>query len=58
MPLIFSSREAISYLNDYSNQLTKFLKKSEIEDDIDFYPISRKINNPKNNYKECLLPVK
>ena len=57
MPLIFSSNEAIKYLHDNDNQFCKNLNESEIENDLDFYEISKEVNNPINNYKKNLNPI-
>ncbi len=57
MPVLFSYREAISYLNDNKNNYSKFFIESEIEEDLDFFRISKKINNPNNNVKEFLFPL-
>ena len=57
MPVLFSNREAISYLNDDKNNYSKFFIESEIEEDLDFFRISKKINNPNNNVKEFLFPL-
>ena len=57
MPVIFSLNEALTYLEDKSNNYISSLLESEIEKELDFYKISNKINNPKNNYKECLNPI-
>ena len=57
MPVIFSYNEALNYLDDKNNEFCKKLKQSEIESDLDFYQISKKINNPLNNFKECLDPI-
>ena len=57
MPVVFSISEAISYLNHKEDKYKDSLIRSEIEEEIDFYKISKKINNPKNNCKECLFPL-
>ena len=57
MPVIFSYNEALKYLDDNNNEFINNLKKSEVENNLDYYRISKKINNPINNYKECLDPV-
>ena len=56
MPLIMSHNEGLSYLNDNDNN---FLKKNQsiIEDDIDYYPVSKIVNNPKNNDVNCLKEI-
>ena len=57
MPIIFSSSEALAYINDNSNRFFNNHKESEIENELDFYKISKQINNPKNNSKEFLKPL-
>jgi len=57
MPIIFSFSEALIYLNDTSNEFSKNIKNSEIEDELDFYEISTIVNNPLNNYKKCIEPM-
>ena len=57
MPVIFSPKEAINFLNDDKNEYSETLIKSEIEDELDFFQISKTINNPKNNNKACLFPL-
>ena len=56
MPLIMSHNEGLSFLNDNNNN---FLKKNQsiIEDDIDYYPVSKIVNNPKNNDVNCLKEI-
>ena len=57
MPIIFSFNEALIYLNDTSNEFSKKIKNSEIEDELDFYEVSTLVNNPLNNYKRCVEPM-
>ena len=57
MPIIFSFNEALLYLNDTSNEFSKNIKNSEIEDELDFYEVSTIVNNPLNNYKKCIEPM-
>ena len=56
MPLIMSHNEGLDFLDDNEN---KFLQnnKSIIEDDLDFYPVSKIVNNPKNNDENCLKEI-
>ena len=37
----------------------KFLEnnKSVIEDDIDYFPVSKNVNNPKNNDENCIKEI-
>ena len=56
MPLMMSHNEGLSFLNDNDNN---FLIKNQsiIEDDIDYYPVSKIVNNPKNNDVNCLKEI-
>jgi len=45
------------YLNDTSNEFSKNIKNTEIEDELDFYEVSTIVNNPLNNYKRCIEPM-
>ena len=57
MPVILNSDEGINYMDQgeylINNQFT-----SNIEKDFDFYSISKVINNPRNNSKKYLEPLK
>jgi len=57
MPIIFSFNEALIYLNDTSNNFSKKIKNTEIEDELDFYEVSTIVNNPTNNFKSCIEPM-
>ena len=57
MPVIFSYNEALKYLDDKNNEFCSNSMKSEVDNNLDYYRISKKINNPINNYKECLDPI-
>ena len=56
MPLIMSHNEGLEFLNDNDN---KFLEnnKSVVEDDIDYFPVSKNVNNPKNNDENCIVEI-
>ena len=56
MPLMMSHNEGLSFLKDNDNN---FLIKNQsiIEDDIDYYPVSKIVNNPKNNDVNCLKEI-
>ena len=56
MPLIMSHNEGIDFLNDNKNEFLH-KNKSIIEDDLDFYPVSKIVNNPKNNDENCLKEI-
>ena len=57
MPIIFSFNESLNYLNDTSNEFSKNITSSEIEDELDFYEVSTIVNNSLNNYKRCVAPM-
>ena len=48
MPVIFSAKEALNFLNDDKNEYSKSPFKSEIEDELDCFQVSKTINNSKN----------
>ena len=56
MPLIMSYNEGLEFLNDTDN---KFLEnnKSVVEEDIDYFPVSKNVNNPKNNDENCIKEI-
>jgi len=56
MPLIMSHKEGLDFLNDDEN---RFLENntSVIEDDIDYFPVSKIVNNPKNNDEKCIKEI-
>ena len=56
MPLIMSHNEGLDFLHDDEN---RFLKNntSVIEDDIDYFPVSKIVNNPKNNNENCIKEI-
>ena len=56
MPLIMSHNEGLDFLNDSKNEFL-YNNKSIIEDDLDFYPVSKIVNNPKNNDVNCLKEI-
>ena len=57
MPVILNIDEAINYI-DQDEYLIKNQFISYIEKDFDFYSISKIINNPRNNSKKYLEPLK
>ncbi|PPR47420.1 MAG: putative SOS response-associated peptidase YedK [Alphaproteobacteria bacterium MarineAlpha5_Bin9] len=53
MPIILSYNEAINYLeNQYSYK--ELSSHSELENDIEYYQVSKIVNYPKNNSKLCI----
>ena len=56
MPLIMSHNEGLDFLNDDSNRFLE-ANRSIIEDDIDYFPVSKTVNNPKNNDEYCIKEI-
>ena len=56
MPLIMSHNEGLEYLNDNDNKFLA-INKSVVEDDIDYFPVSKNVNNPKNNDENCIKEI-
>ena len=56
MPLIMSLNEGLEFLNDNDNEFLKN-NKSVVEDDIDYFPVSKNVNNPKNNDENCIKEI-
>ena len=56
MPLLMSHNEGLDFLNDDSNRFLEY-NKSIIEDDIDYFPVSKTVNNPKNNDENCIKEI-
>ena len=56
MPLIMSHNEGLKFLQDDDN---KFLENNQsvVEDDIDYFPVSKNVNNPKNNDENCIKEI-
>jgi len=50
MPIIFSANDALTFLKD--KDITT--ENSNLENDLDYYPVSKKINNPHNNSIDCV----
>ena len=55
-PLIINKSKINDYLNIKNNALD--VLKSIKPPELDYYEISSEINNPKNNYKELINPLK
>ena len=56
MPVILSQNESIKYLENDTN----FLKNnfnSDIEEYMEFFKVSKFVNNPINNSYECIKPI-
>ena len=58
MPFILSIPDSIKYLNDTTNTFSFSNRESNIEEDLDYYEISKYVNNPSNDSKECINPIK
>ena len=54
MPVVLSQEEGEEYLNDYNSSFLNSSFSSSIESDIDFYSVSKFVNNPFNNSKKCI----
>ena len=57
MPVLLSSTEGEEYLQDKDSSYLKKNYVSLLEEDLDYYSISKFVNNPLNNSKECIQPV-
>ena len=57
MPIVLSAEESDEYLNDDSSSFLKSSFVSDIEIELDSYPVSKFVNNPLNNSKECIKPI-
>ena len=54
MPVILSIEEGEEYINDDKSSFLNNNFFSCIESELDFYPISKFVNNPLNDSKECI----
>ena len=54
MPVLLSSTEGEEYLQDKDSSYLKKNYVSLLEEDLDYYSISKFVNNPLNNSKECI----
>lgn len=53
MPIILNMNEAINYIDHKKNFMkTNFI--SSIEEDLEFFPVSRFVNSPNNNSIQCI----
>ena len=57
MPFILSVPDSIKYLNDTTNSFTFSDRENDIEEDLDYYEISKYVNKPSNDSKECINPL-
>ena len=57
MPVILSIEEAINYIEEKN---INFLEKkfvSNMEEYLEFFQVSKFVNSPLNNSKECIKPI-
>jgi len=57
MPIVLSRYEAEEFLYDDNSSLLSKSFTSSIESELDFFPVSKFVNNPLNNSKECIEPI-
>ena len=57
MPIVLSRYEAEEFLYDDKSSLLSKSFTSSIESELDFFPVSKFVNNPLNNSKECIKPI-
>ena len=57
MPVILSIEEAESYISDEKSSYLNINFLSVLESELDFYPVSKFVNNPLNNSKECIESI-
>jgi len=57
MPVLLSAEEGGEYLNDDNSSFLNGNFSSSIESELDFYSVSKFVNNPINNSKECIKPI-
>ena len=57
MPALLSVEEGKEYLDDDNSSFLNDNFSSSIESELDFYPVSKLVNNPLNNSKECIQPA-
>ena len=50
MPIIYSANDALTFLKKKENKI----ENSNLENDLDYYTVSKKINNPQNNSIDCV----
>jgi len=57
MPVLLSVEEVFDYLDHKKGNFLNINFKSNIEDYLEYYQISKFVNNPLNNTKECIKPI-
>ena len=57
MPVLLSNEESHIYLNDKDNLYLNKNFNSELEDCLEYYSVSKFVNNPLNDTAECIKPI-
>ena len=57
MPILLSIEEGDNYLNDDKSSFLDGDFTSNLESELDFYPVSTFVNNPLNNSNECIKSI-
>ena len=57
MPILLSVEEAEEYLDDDNSSFLNDNFSSSLESELDFYSVSKFVDNPLNNSKKCILPI-
>jgi len=58
MPVLLSIDEAYKYIDDDISSFLDIKFTSTLESELDFYSVSKFVNNPLNNTKECIKYIK
>ena len=56
MPVVLSFEECEEYIDDDNSLFLNSSFSSKIEPELDFYSVSKFVNSPLNNSKECIKP--
>lgn len=56
MPVVLSFEEGEEYINDDKSLFLNVSFSSKIETELDYYSVSKFVNNPLNNSNECIIP--
>ena len=57
MPVLLSIEEGVEYLEDDNSSFLNDNFSSSLESELDFYSVSKFVDNPLNNSKKCILPI-
>ena len=57
MPVLLSVEEGMEYLDDDNSSFLNDNFSSSLESELDFYSVSKFVNNPLHNSEKCILPV-